>query len=267
MAGASLALPPTHARVDASPATGHARHEEAIAAFADIWAGARAIDGWLTEDQARVLYEAAAAVSQGEAIVEIGSHHGRSTVILGSAKRELTKLVAVDPYGDDRWGGGSDALMSFRANLAEYGLEQQVHHLRQFGAHAGRAWRGEPVGLLFVDGAHDYPTVHADLGAWLPHLSSEAAVVMHDAYSSPGVTAAAFRHFFGAGDFAFASSTGSLVVFTRGRQTTLACLGSSIRMLGKVPWLVRNLTIKVAIRRGWSSVPSLLGHRDTAFPY
>jgi predicted O-methyltransferase YrrM len=225
------------------------------------------IDGWLTEDQARVLHAAAAAVAPGEAIVEIGSHHGRSTVILGSAKRELTELIAVDPYGDGRWGGGSHALTSFRANLAKHGLERQVHHMRQFGADAGTAWRGEPVGLLFVDGAHDYPTVDADLRAWLPHLSAEASVAMHDAYSAPGVTAAAFRHFFGARDFVFASSSRSLVVFTRGRQTMPTRIHSCIRMLGKVPWLARNLAIKVAVRQGWNSVPPLLGHRDTAFPY
>jgi predicted O-methyltransferase YrrM len=238
-----------------------------MTAFTEIWAGAQLIDGWLKEDQARVLYEEAADVSPGEAIVEIGSHHGRSTVILGSAKREDSKLVAIDPYGDGRWGGGSDALSSFRANLSRHGLEQQVHHMREFGAHAGGAWRGQRVGLLFVDGAHDYPTVDADLRAWLPHLSAEATVVMHDAYSSPGVTAAAFRHFFAARDFSFAPSSGSLVVFTRGRQTTTGRVGSSIRMLGKVPWLLRNLAIKLAIRQGWRSVPPLLGHRDTAFPY
>ena len=163
--------------------------------FADVWMSAREIDGWLTEGQARMLYQTAAGVDPGDAIVEIGSHCGRSTVILGSAKPAATTLVAIDPYGDARWGGGGGALESFEANLARHGLEHEVHQIRRFGAQAGAEWSGDRVGLLFVDGAHDYATVDADLRAWLPHLSPTATVLMHDAYSSPGVTRAAFRHF------------------------------------------------------------------------
>jgi hypothetical protein len=38
-------------------------------------------------------------------------------------------------------------------------------------------------------------------------------------------------------------------------------------MLGRMPWLARNLAIKLAIREGWNVVPPLLGHRDEALPY
>jgi hypothetical protein len=176
-------------------------------------------------------------------------------------------LIAIDPFGDARWGGGSEALTTFQVNLATHGLERDVQHIPRFGAEAGNAWRDESVGLLFVDGAHDYQAVDADLRAWLPHLSSNATVLMHDAYSSPGVTRAVFRHFFGARDFAFDRSSRSLVVFTRGELGLPARVGSALRMLGRTGWLARNLAIKIAIRRGWTRLPLMLGHHETAYPY
>lgn len=238
-----------------------------MATFADTWMSIQGIDGWLTEGQARMLYEAAAALRPGEAIVEIGSHHGRSTIILGTAKPAQTLLLAVDPYGDPRWGGGEDALGVFQANLADHALSDEVQLARQLGAQAGQEWAGPPVGLLFVDGAHDYPSVDADLRAWMPHLSPTATVLMHDAFSSPGVTQVAFRRMFGSHQFTYIGSSRSLIGFSRSHPNNLGRAVSCARMIGKLPWMARNLAIKVAHRRGWSSVPPLLGHRDTALPY
>ena len=110
-------------------------------------------------------------------------------------------------------------------------------------------------------------TVLADLRAWIPHLSPNAAVLMHDAYSSPGVTLAAFRQFFGVDNFTFDGSSRSLVVFTRGAQSATGRATSCMRMLGKTPWFARNLVVKIAIRRGWNAIPPILGHEGTAFPY
>jgi len=236
-------------------------------AFADVWISVGNIEGWLTEGQAQMLYRASATVAPEEAIVEIGSHRGRSTVILASAKPRSARVIAIDPYADARWGGGSEALAHFEANLASRGLDQEVQQIRQLGAEAGRRWDGAPVGLLFVDGAHDYASVDADLRAWLPHLSSTATVLMHDAYSSPGVTRAAFHHFYASREFTFAGSSRSLVAFRRGTQSPGVRAASAVRMLAKTPWLARNLAIKVAMRRGWRPLPPLLGHREATFPY
>ena len=68
-----------------------------MTAFADVFESVRDIDGWLTGDQARLLYDRAAALAPGAVIVEIGSHHGRSTIVLAKAAPEA-QIVAVDPY-------------------------------------------------------------------------------------------------------------------------------------------------------------------------
>ncbi len=213
-----------------------------------------------------MLYDAAANIRPGETIVEIGSHHGRSTVVLGAAKPAGTRLLAVDPFGDPRWGGGEDALEIFQSNLVRHGLSD-VQLARALGVDAGREWTGALVGVLFVDGAHDFPSVDADLRAWLPHLSPTAVVLVHDAYSSPGVTQAVFAHMFGSSEFVYERSARSLVAFRRSEQSLPARVASSARMLGKFPWFARNLAIKVASRQGWRSVPPLLGHRENTMPY
>jgi predicted O-methyltransferase YrrM len=159
-------------------------------------------------------FDAATKTRPGETIVEIGSHHGRSTIVLAAAKAPGVHLLAVDPYDEARWGGGRDAIDTFQGNLRAAGVQNDLTLARKYGAEAGREWTGGPVGLLFVDGAHDYPTV-SDLSAWLPHLSPNATILMHDAYSSPGVTAAAFRHMLGHPNFVYAGSSRSLARFER----------------------------------------------------
>jgi predicted O-methyltransferase YrrM len=235
----------------------------AMRTFQEAWGAVANVDGWLTEGQARMLYEAAAGAPNGSAIVEIGSHHGRSTVILGSAAGAGVQLVAVDPFEDVRWGGGTPALDVFRENLAGNGLDS-VTLMRAYGAAAGREWQGPPVSVLFVDGAHDYESVCADLRAWLPHLSESATVLMHDAYSSPGVTRAAFRVMFTSPDFSYAGASRSLVRFQRGHGSSLA---GRAGMVAKLPWFARNLLVKVASRRGWTPLVRLLGHTQEGFPY
>jgi predicted O-methyltransferase YrrM len=53
--------------------------------FADAWAAASDVEGWLTEAQARRLFVAAAAVPARGRIVEIGSFRGRSAIVLARA--------------------------------------------------------------------------------------------------------------------------------------------------------------------------------------
>src|SRR5687768_4910758 len=125
--------------------------------FSAAWRRAEPIDGWLSEGQARALYQAAAGSSDGE-IVEIGSHHGRSTVILGAAGR---RVVAIDPFDDERWGGGKDAQTVFSRNVD--GLD--VRLIRKTSSDAARDWTGE-IGVLFLDGSHALEQVRLDIQEW-----------------------------------------------------------------------------------------------------
>ena len=57
--------------------------------FEAVWDVASTIPGWLTEEQAKLLFDTARDLSSASAplLLEIGSHQGKSTVVLASAAR------------------------------------------------------------------------------------------------------------------------------------------------------------------------------------
>src|SRR5262245_29896295 len=99
--------------------------------FASAWTLASAIPGWLREDQAHMLWTAARRLHTGSVIVEIGSHQGRSTVILGLAARSVgATVIAIDPFVT--WLGGSSVRDRFEANISAAGLSDVVSLLPDY---------------------------------------------------------------------------------------------------------------------------------------
>lgn len=236
-------------------------------AFAEAWGLSSGLDGWLSEKQGRTLFELAHALPAGRSIVEIGSHQGRSTILLAAGAATGVELLAVDPFDDPRWGGGGESLKAFERNVRAAGVEDRVVTFRGTSGEAGRSWSGAPIGLLFVDGAHDLESVLLDIDVWEPHLATDGAVCFHDAFSSPGVTLALMKRHLFSRRFTYARSAGSLSVFVRRDTGVFRAAWSSARMLGRLVYFARNLAIKLAIRRNIPAVPALLGHRGGSYPY
>ena len=67
--------------------------------FADALALTEGIEGWLTDAQARTLWDAAIRIGARGAVVEIGSFRGRSTIVLALAVGARGRVVAIDPHG------------------------------------------------------------------------------------------------------------------------------------------------------------------------
>lgn len=228
--------------------------------FREAFALAADVPGWLTEDQARVLYDAAAAVPAGGRIVEIGSHHGRSTILLASGARGVT-VTAVDPFPDDWRYGGPDTQAHFRANTARAGVTGAVELRVATSADYRTRWQG-PVNLVYIDGKHDYWTVRDDL-RWAAAVPEGGTVLVHDAFSSLGVTLALLRDVLPSTRLRYVGRTGSLARLEVGapRGTDRA------RMLGELPWWLRNLVVKVLLRLRLRPLARVLGHDDAADPY
>ena len=241
--------------------------ETATKSFDQAWATASCAEGWLSREQGLALYEAARTVEPGSWIVEIGSHCGRSTVLLAAAKRAGVRLLAVDPFDDPRWGGGPESLARFESTMRSAGLLDEVQTFRGVSAEAAVAGIAQPVGLLFVDGAHDRASVLVDIDGWAPHMGPKAILLFHDAYSSPGVTAALFERFLLSKRARYRGSVASLarvdLVATGSRPSPL----STIRMVSRLPWFARNLLIKIALRRQWPAVRRILRYPGTEYPY
>ena len=166
--------------------------------FDDALAAAGGITGWLTDEQARVLWERAGALRAPATVVEIGSYHGRSTIVLARAAAEGVAFVAIDPHaGNDRGPQeihGTDAEgetdhRTFLANLDRSGVTTAVRHVRLPSQDALREVPGE-VDLLFVDGAHRYAPARDDIANLGRRVAPGGTMLVHDAFSSFGVTLA-----------------------------------------------------------------------------
>jgi predicted O-methyltransferase YrrM len=235
--------------------------------FLEAWAIARAIDGWLAEEQARALWALSAATPADSWIVEIGSHHGRSTVVLALAKPPQTRMLAIDPFDDARWGGGEPAHEAISRNLAKAALEGDVEVFRGTSKEALRDRPVATIGLLFVDGAHDRRSVLTDIDGWEPRIVEGGIACFHDAFSAPGVTGALLQRHLASRRFRLVASVRTLAIFRREDLSATASVANSAAVVSKVPYFARNVAVKLAQRRGWRGVVGALGHHDEGPPY
>jgi predicted O-methyltransferase YrrM len=236
--------------------------------FATAWAACRNIDGWLSPGQAEALYSAAREVKGDDWIVEIGSHHGRSTVVLALAKAPEAKLMAIDPWDAPRWGGGEGAEQAFQRNLREHGVDDAVTVFKGYSTEAEQTWNGAGIGLLFIDGAHDYPSVVADIDGWERHIRPGGVVAIHDSFSSVGVTKALLARHLLNRRFRFVGNRRTLALYRREDLSPAGLVSSTLFQLTRLLYFGRNLLVKLAITRGWARVVRVLRHGDgRVFPY
>jgi predicted O-methyltransferase YrrM len=227
-------------------------------AFPDVFARARDIPGWLTEDQARRLHEEVASRGPGARVVEIGSHHGRSTIVLAAAGAHV---VAVDPFPEDWRYGGPGTEQVFRDNLTRAGVADRVE-VRVTTSRQARAGWTSPVDVVYVDGKHDYWTVRDDL-RWSEHLAPDGVLLVHDAFSSLGVTTALLRELLGTTRLRYVGRTGSLASLVVGEPSAR----DRLRVMSALPWWVRNLVVKVLLRLRLAPLVRMAGHQGAADPY
>jgi hypothetical protein len=225
--------------------------------FDTAWAKADPVGGWLTRDQGRALWDAARTVPSGGRILEIGSHQGRSTIVLASAASATgAQVVAVDPFIANGMFGGTATRDRFTANIDAAGLSDVLRLVTEKSTTLRPTW-DEPLDMLFIDGKHDYWTVSDDL-LWARHLPAGGPVLVHDAFSSIGVTLGLLLHVLPGRQLRYLGRAGSLARFERGAPT----VRDRLRLLAQLPWFLRNVAIKIALRAA-----RLTGYRGTPDPF
>jgi predicted O-methyltransferase YrrM len=231
--------------------------------FEEVFASVQGIDGWLTVDQARLLYDRAAALSAGARIVEIGSHHGRSTIVLAVAAPDA-ELVAIDPYEEDRPRPAD--LERFESNLERAGVRGRVRHVHASSTAALAEVPGE-VDLLYIDGAHDLKTAHADIRGWGARVRDGGTMLIHDSFSSVGVTLAEILALFFGDRFRYVGRSRTLAEYRREQLPVAGRALNASRQAVSLPWFLRNVLVKVALVARAPVVARALGHSDDVFPY
>ena len=236
---------------------------------------AAAIEGWMTLAQGQRLWDAAAAVPAGGAIVEIGSYRGKSAVVLASAAAESVSVTAIDPHaGNDRGPqeihGTADEGQSdheaFLANLAAAGVADRVRHVRRF-SHDALADVPGTLDLLYIDGAHRVGPARDDIVTWGAKVSPGGTLLIHDAYSSVGVTLALLTTLIPGGRFRYLGRDGSLARYRREDLRGRDRVANSIGQLLELGWFARNVLVKVLLVARLGRVARLLGHDGETWPY
>jgi len=246
--------------VSVSAPPGGGRFAEALAAVAGV-------EGWMTDAQARRLWDAAARLRAPATVVEIGSYRGRSAIVLARAAAPGVQIVAVDPHaGTDRGpqeihgtpDEGDADHDAFTANLRAAGVTEAVRHVRAFSQEALGAVEGE-LDVVYVDGAHRYAPARDDLAGWGARVAPGGTLLVHDAFSSIGVTLALLRLLVFSPAFCYAGRSGSLVEYRREPVAGRARAGNAVRQLAQLGWFARNVAVKVALTLRLRPVARLLG--------
>ena len=118
-----------------------------------------------------------------------------------------------------------------------------------------------PLGLLLVDGAHRVGPARADLVAWGGRVAPGGRMLVHDAWSSVGVTLALLTSCGVSPRWRYAGRTGSLAEYER-RASSLrgaAWAANVAAQLRELPWFARNVAIKALVVAGRRRAAERLG--------
>ena len=249
---------------EAAQSTGRAGRRS----FDEVFSSITDVQGWMTRSQAERLWAAASRLGTGARIVEIGSYHGRSAIVLSSASVPGVQVFAIDPHGgNDRgpqqihgeFAEGQRDHEAFLANLSREGVRERVTHVRKPSQDA----TGDIPGVLevvYIDGAHRYQPARADIARWGEKVAPGGTLLIHDSFSSVGVTLALLTTLVFGRDFRYVGRSGTMTEYRRERVRGAARLSSVLRQLSQLPYFARNVFFKALILLGLRRVTRALGH-------
>jgi len=165
------------------------------------------ITGWF--DWPSLYREAVSAALIGAHFVEVGAWLGKSTAFLAVEIANSGNPIQLDVV--DTWDGTpGDVLMQhwmnkhpegpyghFLESMRRGGVQVQfldeviewggVHPLRMSSIRAAELYADQSLDFVFIDAAHDYASVKADVLAWLPKVKAGGTLAGHDYSNEPGV--------------------------------------------------------------------------------
>jgi len=235
--------------------------------FTEVFASLRDVEGWMTKFQARRLWDRASELRPGARIVEIGSYHGRSAIVLASAAPTGVEVVAIDPHGgndrgpqqyDGEFEHGQRDHETFVTNLTRSGVIDRIRHVRKASQDATGDVPGR-VQLLYIDGAHRYHPAKADIERWGDKVAPGGTLLIHDTFSSVGVTLAIGATLLISPRFRYVGRSGTMAEYRREDLILADRVSNAFRQLLELPYFARNVLFKLLILAGLRPVTKVLG--------
>jgi MMP 1-O-methyltransferase len=135
------------------------------------------VDGWLLPEDMFKLYDLAYAAAGP--ILEIGTYHGRSTIVMALALKDAGNPVPLVSLDVD-----PEALSAAAENARRKGVAGRIALVRGTATAFFRATTGFVPAVVFVDADHSAAGAARDLRALEPHVADGGLLFLHD-YADP----------------------------------------------------------------------------------
>ena len=123
------------------------------------------------------------------------------------------------------------------------------------------------IDLLYIDGAHRFGPARRDIVAWGDQVADGGTMLIHDSFSSIGVTLALLTSTFVSKDWRYQGRSGSLAQYRREPISGSASVTNALRQVLQLGWFARNVIIKGALTLKLYPLTRLLGHTTRDWPY
>lgn len=152
------------------------------------------VEGRMQPDECVKLNELAKKID-GD-IVEIGSLFGKSTICLALGLKRH-KVYAIDPHiGPYGTVDKSSSFEKFKDNIEKAGVKDKVVPIVMTSESAFKEGnvKSKKIGMIWIDGNHDYDYVKKDFEIWSTVLKPNGIIAFHDfSLSEPGVVKVVFE--------------------------------------------------------------------------
>ena len=185
-------------------------------------------------------------------------------------------MIAIDPHaGNDRGpqefdgyaAEAADDHQVFLANLERAGVADRVQHLRMFSDDALTSIV-HPIDVLYIDGAHRYAPALADIRNYGIRVTDGGTMLIHDSFSSIGVTLAILRALVFGSTFRYVGRSRSMTIYRADLPASgTGRVRNAARQLAQLPWFARNVALKVLLTLGLGKVLGRLGRPVPQWPY
>ncbi|MCX6924712.1 MAG: class I SAM-dependent methyltransferase, partial [Verrucomicrobia bacterium] len=183
-----------------------ARYAEGLEIYLRLQSGRdwSSIPGWF--DYWWVYDQIAEQLRDGDTAVEVGVWLGRSITYLAQrlkAQGKRVKLIAVDTFKGEAnqpahtatiAAHGGSIRAAFEANIARCEVADMIEIIVGDSAASAFKVANGSVAFCFIDAAHDYDSVKADILAWEPKIKPEGTLAGHDALQPAVYNAVTLRH-------------------------------------------------------------------------